>query len=443
MPQIPDNANPPSLFLALELLLRGAQGEPLSVAWNPEEAAKTKEFMVAAYPRARTWFEWLHRSQASTVIPDAFYWRGRGDPGRMKSAEESFGSVAKRKADGETITVVTSGRELNPKTLSSGLDDYPRASHPDEAERHVDLLCWVSFSAQALSGMATFAGDKKGAAHYEAIAKRLRDVDHLTHLHVFRENHDELTHSPPKNNFTIEDGMFLDWGRHSEGVRLEWVTIEEEEESADDEDEQSIHAKRQQQQNTNKKKKRRRRNIPQRSFLRTVQDEPEYQYVPQYGYNSMFPLALRLLPVPTGAAGEAEEGLRLLVRQLELLADPRLCWSPYGLRSLAKGASLYGEYNTQYDAPYWRGPIWMNVNYLIWSALSHYASVAPEGSVVKVETTRLAAELRSNLVRTLVQSFHETGYIWEQYRDTDGKGQGVHPFTGWSALLVLLLGEAR
>merc|ERR1739848_28139 len=109
-------ANPPTLFLAVEELLNN--GDIL----NDVNELKT------LFDRLELWFQWMHDSQQSEHDPKNFYWKGRS------SNEDA--------------------RELNPKTLTSGLDDYPRASHPDFKERHIDMRCWLAFGAKAMARIA-------------------------------------------------------------------------------------------------------------------------------------------------------------------------------------------------------------------------------------------------------------------------------------------------
>ena len=69
---------------------------------------------------------------------------------------------------------------------------------------------------------------------------------------------------------------------------------------------------------------------------------------------SVFPLALGILPVDSPKVGHI----------LNLIYDKNELWSPYGVRSLSIQDPFY-----QQGEDYWRGSIWINVNYLILQVL--------------------------------------------------------------------------
>ncbi|KAG4398733.1 hypothetical protein GLYMA_08G103233v4 [Glycine max] len=274
-------------------------------------------------------------------------------------------------------------REINPKTLSSGLDDYPRASHPSEDEHHLDLRCWMLLAADCMHSIQELLDmESKPGMDYGSTAKLLLDFELLNQMH-----------------FDDGYGAYFDFGNHTEKVQLKWKELQAGQ------------------------------NYATHQLLRDVMDMPVLRLVPHIGYVSLFPFMGRIIP----------SGSWILEKQLELISNRSLLWTNYGLRSLGKTSSLYMKHNTEHDPPYWRGPVWINMNYRIPSALHHYSK---ENGPYQEKAKAIYKELRSNLIRNIVRNYRQTGFLWEQYEQTKGKGKGAHPFTGWTSLVVLIMAEA-
>ncbi|KAL8604947.1 hypothetical protein ACOMHN_028575 [Nucella lapillus] len=340
------NANPPTFFLPLQRLIHKMVSNQ-----DPSD----QRYLEALFPRLKAWYAWYNTSQVGNT-PSTYRWRGR---------------------DAKAVT------QLNPLTLTSGLDDFPRASHPTDNERHVDLRCWMALASGVMAEIAKSL--KQDWQEYAATHRLLSDNALLDSLH-----------------WSDQGQQYSDYGLHAHRVKLEKPPPPPHLQPG--------------------------QRPPDLPKVRVSLTEPQNQFVDAFGYVSLFPVLLKIV----------DPASPKLYKILTDLKDPTLLWTQFGLRSLARMNKLYNRYNTEHDPPYWRGPIWINMNYLALSALHHYAHTQGPHSQLAGEIYR---DLRTNLVRNMVKEFERTGYIWENYSDKTGEGKGSHPFTGWSALLVLIMGE--
>ncbi|KAG0724760.1 Mannosyl-oligosaccharide glucosidase [Chionoecetes opilio] len=323
------NANPPTLLLTLHSML---------AEFKEELSDDDYHYLTRLWPRLRAWYSWFNTTQNGDTI-GTYRWRGR-NPDAV--------------------------RELNPKTLTSGLDDYPRASHPTREERHLDLRCWMTLASGLMADLARLV--EKDPTRF------LSDSTGLDALH-----------------WSYAANGYMDYGLHTDQVEL-------------------------------------RRAAPNSEYHRVTLQPPHHRHVDAFGYVTFFPLLLQVIDPHSPKLGQVLQDLR----RTDLL------WTPYGLRSLAPNAPLYNRRNTPHDPPYWRGSIWINMNYLAVRALHHYANHDGPHSAL---ASQLYVELRKNVINNVKKQYTSTGYLWENYNDRTGKGQGCRPFTGWTSLVVLMMGE--
>jgi mannosyl-oligosaccharide glucosidase len=215
--QYPSNGNPPTLFLAIRDLASGIHAKQFS----DDEAEKISTFLERAYIRLNSWFQWFNSTQ-SGKYEGTFYWHGR-----------------------DNMTT----RELNPKTLTSGLDDYPRASHPNDEERHVDLRCWMLLATNCIRSIAEFLKmDSALEKDYYKMSNQLSDFGTLNKWHL----DDKI-------------GAYFDYGNHTEKVRLRWYDVQD-------------------------------KDTMRQELLRETLQPPQLQLVPHVGYVSLFPFMMGAIP---------------------------------------------------------------------------------------------------------------------------------------------------
>jgi mannosyl-oligosaccharide glucosidase len=138
---------------------------------------------------------------------------------------------------------------------------------------------------------------------------------------------------------------------------------------------------------------------------------------------SLFPMFLGLVPADSDMLGPI----------LDLIENREELWTPHGLASLSQSDPGFGT-----GENYWRGPIWININYLVLRALHH--NYMPVSGTHQDRAAKIYKRLRQNIVDTVYSEYERTGFVWEQYT-VDGEGKRSHPFTGWTSLVLLIMAE--
>eukprot|EP00752_Nemacystus_decipiens_P007415 g6630.t3 len=394
---LPDPASGEDTAPSAEVCAEGAAGDKAASPQDRPTAAVEgiqdmglESFLRKAYPLLDLWMRWLlitqrpgatgWGGQAKGAPLGAFQWRGR-DPDDDR---------------------------LNALTLASGLDDYPRASHPSETdEYHVDVSSWLALGCRVMQRLSVAIGVEGGVPYGDLFEELLGGIFELHWEQEEEAFFDRGLHVP--DGQLVEEVIMrcrnADGSIQDKGVPLTDVQARK-----------AVCAPGQQHM------------YPLgdgRGGLLTRRrwqgSSPRPQHVQHIGYVSIFPLLLKLLPPESPAVGSLLAHMR----------DSTQLWSPHGLRSLSASDPFYQVENNPGDEPYWRGHIWVNVNYLALAALRHYSQA--EGPFRK-DAGRIYSELRTNLLRTLLGGYRSTGYFWEQYDDRSGRGLRSHPFTGWTAL---------
>lgn len=158
-------------------------------------------------------------------------------------------------------------------------------------------------------------------------------------------------------------------------------------------------------------------------------EEEEMVHICHEGYVSLLPFGLKMIPRDSPH----------LDKVVNLMANKDKLFSPYGLLSLSKSDKYFGT-----GENYWRGKIWLNINYLCLDAIRYYfPGISSKTSEVDSTVTlakQLFTDLRRSLIDNVYKVWKDTGFVFENYSPLDGAGVGAKQFTGWTSLIVNILG---
>ncbi|KAN0016271.1 hypothetical protein ACTFIU_006235 [Dictyostelium citrinum] len=143
------------------------------------------------------------------------------------------------------------------------------------------------------------------------------------------------------------------------------------------------------------------------------------EFTRTYGYMNYFPMLLGVLDTDSPKVSPL----------LTTLKDVNGIWSRWGIRSMSVKDKNFGTHEN-----YWKGPIWININYLFVQSMNKIYTGTPA-------INECYQTLRFNIINNIGNIYSETGNIYEQYDPLTGLGIRNRPFNGWTALVSLISSE--
>eukprot|EP00347_Sterkiella_histriomuscorum_P002218 403369017 len=293
--------------------------------------------------------------------------------------------------------------------LSSGLDDYPRGFREGlKKSVHSDLQGWMITFAKF---MATFLDEVEGIVHHRISNKTSDDYRNMASaaLSQFRTW-----------CYDSDTGLYTDRLIYEENPPMPSQNEIFDQNQANQDDKLFL------QDDSFTAYDRRYLASSVKRRYKTLND-----FSANTGIINMFPVAFNLFQ---GNLDRLEDTLRFGV-------DADTIFSPYGLRGVSTRDLEYFP-----GTGYWRGPIWVSVNYLVLRGLyKYYLDYTPRDPLSEDGTIKTPKDyyqvVRQNLAQVIYDNWEPQHLLYENFNDVTGQGQYSHPFSGWTTLMLLIMNE--
>ena len=381
-------ANPPTLLFPIKIFINHYK-------YFSDTDSKTfglKELLIKFYKKLQLWLYWFENTQRS--------------------------KLSKKKGDDYKFTYQWNKRDSS-HNYPSGFDDLPRGMTPNDEENHLDLNIWLLELEKTLYLLSTYF-DKENIKFYEQnILERKKSIKNKlfsTELNLYSDYLGPQFKKISVNKFprSVFPYLWRNDNQCGENVKNPIGTKAECNPYSDSPccsefgwcGNTKNHC-----------------NCQKCIKSLKLEDRKEYKnkentFNPHIGYINLFPLFF---------GDNYKENLGDLFKYLN---NKNEFMSDYGIRSLVKNDLLY---HTGDD--YWRGKIWIQINYLTLSGLYKYYNEVNE------DAEKIYEKVRSGVIKAVYNSWVKTHTFFENYDDLTGKGSMNYPFNGWTSTILLIISE--